>query len=75
MACYTVVMVTLTDDAVNREARRKLGLAETGLLTEEAAGRVRIEAGIIRSYASIRKLEPTAVIRRDGNRLTVSVAR
>jgi hypothetical protein len=73
MPCYTVVTVTLDDNEINREARRELGLKETGPLTEEEAGRVRIEAGIIKTRREIRRLQPMALITRNGNELTVTV--
>ena len=73
MACYTVVTVNLEDSAVNRMAREKLGLSLEGPLTEAQAGRVRVEAGVIRTRSLLARMSPGAVVRRDGDRLTVTV--
>lgn len=73
MPCYTSVQVNLDDNEINREARKKLGLSETGGLSPEDAGRVRIEAGVIKTLRLVRRLNPTAVVRRVGNELNVSV--
>lgn len=75
MACYTVVSVELTDEVATRLARKHLKLPETGLLTIDQAQAVRIEAGIIRTHRALQKLAPNAVIRRQGDKLTVSVGR
>ena len=74
MSCYTMVAVNLEDNAVNRKAREKLGLPLEGSLSQSDAGRVKVEAGIIRSRATLMRLAPNAVIRRDGNKLTVTVS-
>lgn len=73
MACYTLVRITLDDTAVNRAARQKLGLPVEGGLSLSDAGRVRVEAGAIRTRAALQRLAPTAVVRRAGNTLTVTV--
>lgn len=73
MPCFTRVLIKIEDNEVNREARRKLGLPEEGGLTQVQAADVRIEAGIIKSRRVIRSKAPNAVIRREGNRLHVSV--
>lgn len=73
MACYTEVEVNLDDNEINRESRKKLGLRETGSLSENDARRVRIEAGIIKAGRLTRRMAPTAVIRREGNKLVVTV--
>lgn len=74
MPCYTVLSLeNLEDTAVNREARRRLGLPETGSLAASLADRVRVEAGLLRATSAIRRLNPTAVIRRQGDKLQVSV--
>ena len=75
MACYTSVEVDLADDRWNREARKRLGLAVEGPLSVYNARRVKVEAGVIKSMDSIRKLDPRAVIRRKGNKLTITVQR
>ena len=73
MPCYTKVQVTLDDTAINRKARRNLGLAEEGALSEYNARRVTQEAGVLRAIAETRRLAPTAVIKRRGNQITVQV--
>lgn len=73
MACFTSVQINLDDTEINRRARKALGLAETGSLSETDAKAVRIEAGVLTAMAKVRKLNPTALIRRKGNELTVSV--
>ena len=73
MACFTKVEVNLDNNEVNRQARKKLGLKEEGPLTELEAGKVRVEAGVIRTLAVMQRLAPTAVVRRDGDELTVTV--
>jgi len=72
MSCYTEIEI-LEDTSVNRRARKKLGLAEEGPLDFYVAQRVRREAGIIKAYDAIRRLQPTAVIRRTGDKLQVTV--
>lgn len=71
MACYTVVMVEIEDNEINRKARAKLGLSETGQLTATEAARVKKEAGILKTQAILRRLNPMAVVRRVGDKLTV----
>lgn len=73
MACWTVVTVDVPDTELNREAREELGLPLEGPLSVSDARRVRIEAGVIKTRREIRKLQPTAVISRTGNKLSVSV--
>ena len=73
MPCYTSVGVTIEDNEINRQAREKLGLPVTGYLSESDAARVRKEAGIIKTTALARRLNPTAVVRRQGDKLTISV--
>lgn len=71
MACYTMVMVTLSSNVTNRKARQALGLAVDGPLSAYDARRVRIEAGIIKARREIKRMNPSAIIRRKGNRLFV----
>ena len=73
MACYTMVTVNLEDSVINREARKKLGLPLEGSLTQSQAGRVKVEAGIIRTRSLLVRMAPGAMIRRDGDKLTVTV--
>jgi hypothetical protein len=73
MACYTVVDVQIEDNELNRQARKKLGLPEVGSLTYDQANAVKKEAGILRTHQVMRRLNPTAVIRRVGDKLTISV--
>lgn len=74
MACYTVVLVELDDNEHNRKARERLGLPLTGGLEEADANRVRKEAGIIKTQAILRRLNPTAIVRREGDKLTVQAS-
>ena len=74
MACYTVVMINLDDTAINRKAREALGLPLEGSLSQYDARRVTIEAGVIKARTEIRRIQPNAVIRRNGNKLSVSVS-
>jgi hypothetical protein len=73
MACYTVVGVEVEDNEHNRKARALLGLPEKGLLSAADAARVKKEAGIIKTQAIMRRLNPSAVIRRVGDKLTIQV--
>lgn len=75
MVCETIVMIKLDDDELHRKARKKLGLPIKGRLTEYHAGLVRVEVGVAKTYSAMRRLDPTAIIRRKGNELTVSVQR
>ena len=74
IACFTEVLINLDDNTINRLARKHLGLRETGSLSEYDAKRVRVEAGVLTAIAKVRRLNPTAVIRRKGNELTVTVS-
>ncbi len=74
MTCYTYVEI-MEDTSINRRARKKLGLPVEGPLSAYNTRRVKVEAGVIKSMDSMRKLVPGAVIRRKGNKLTVSVNR
>ena len=73
MACYTRVRVTLDDTAINRKARKALGLAVDGDLSEYDAYRVQQEASVLRSIEETRRLVPDAIIQRRGQKLTVRV--
>lgn len=73
MACYTLVLVKVEDTEINRRARANLGLPETGDLTVRDAARVRKESGLLKTQQVIRNLNPTAVVRRQGDKLTISV--
>lgn len=72
MACFTLVQ-TIEDSAINREARKKLGLPLEGGLTTTQIRQVRVEAGVIKAKRQILKLQPTATIIRKGNELEVTV--
>ncbi len=75
MACWTTVtMEEIEDTEINRQAREALDLPLEGSLTSYDARRVRTEAGVIKARREIRRLQPTAVIRRVGNKLNVSVS-
>jgi len=63
MPCWTKVLVTLPTDKYTIEARKKLGLSETGDVSEADAGRVRLEAGKLKTAATIRMLNPCAMIK------------
>ena len=71
--CYTQIRVTLDDNDVNRAARKALGLPLDGELAYSDAGRVKVEAGVIRTRSVLQRLAPTAVVKRTGNKLTVTV--
>lgn len=74
MPCFTRIEV-LEDTTINRRARKKLGLAEEGTLSYEETRRVKVEAAVMKTTDALRRLSPTAVIRRKGNELTVTVNR
>jgi hypothetical protein len=73
MPCYTSVRVSLDDTALNRKARKNLGLAVEGSLDSYEAQRVKQEVGVLKAIAETRRLSPTAVIKRKGNKLSVQV--
>lgn len=73
MPCSTTVQVNVEDSAINRKAREKLGLPLTGQLFPEQAAKVRKEAGILKTYNIMRTINPTAVLKRVGDKLTISV--
>jgi len=75
MPCYTIITVKLDDTAINRRARKKLGLSEEGNLSSSDARRVRQEAAVLKAQDSVRKLDPRAIVRRKGNKLVVTVQR
>jgi hypothetical protein len=67
----------LPDAAAVEKARKALGLsryADKRLVEARAAQAVQAEAKILTSIAKVRKLQPTAVIKRKGNKLTVKVS-
>ena len=74
MPCYTMVEV-LEDNAINRKARKALGLPLEGRLGAVDTRRVKIEAGVIKARDSIKKLDPRAIIKRQGNKLKVTIQR
>ena len=73
MPCYTSVRVSVDDNALNRRARKALGLPASGDLEEYDAGRVRAEVGVLRAIQETRRLAPSAIITRKGSQLTVQV--
>lgn len=73
MPCYTLVRVSLDDTAINRKARKALGLPLEGDLSRYEAQRVVQEAGVLRAIQETRRLAPSAVIKRKGNTLSVQV--
>ena len=73
MACYTVVQVEIEDNEINRKARQALGLPEKGAVSELDARRITKEAGILRTQQVMRRLNPSAVIRRVGDKLSIQV--
>lgn len=75
MPCYTVITVQIEDNAINRQARKNLDLPETGDLTRREARLVKREAAVLKSMAAVRRLDPRAVVRRKGNKITVTVQR
>jgi hypothetical protein len=62
MPCFTKVLVTMPTDKYTLEARRKLGIRETGDVSEEDAVRIRVEAGKLKTAAQVRALNPGAMI-------------
>ena len=72
MACFTMVEI-LEDTDINREVRKKLGLPLEGKLNAEDTRRVKVEAGILKTVRSVLKLDPGAIIRRKGDKLSVTV--
>jgi hypothetical protein len=75
MPCYTVIQVEIEDNALNRRARKNLGLPEEGKLSPRDAKRVKREAAVLKSMDQVRKLDPRAIVRRKGNKVTVTVQR
>ena len=74
MACYTVVeLENLDDNELNRKARDSLGLPLTGGLSASNARAVRMEAGLLKAIAQVKKMSPKAMITRTGNKISVSV--
>lgn len=71
MPCYT--LVTIEETSFTQQAREALGLPLTGQLTYEQSLLVKREAGVLKARASVLRLAPSAVVRREGNKLTVSV--
>jgi hypothetical protein len=61
MPCYTKVLVELNNDKWTLRAKEKLGITGTRV-SEEDAARIRVEAGKLKTIASIRLLSPTAII-------------
>lgn len=74
MACYTVTLIEIDDNEHTRKARERLGLPLQGGLSQTDANRVKKEAGIIKTQAIMRRLNPMAVIRRDGDKLTIQAS-
>ena len=75
MACFTRIEILLDDTALNRLARKKLGLPETGRLDRYDADRVKIEAGFIKAKRAVLRADPTAIVTRKGNKLKVTISR
>ena len=73
MPCFTRITMKLDDTQLNRRARIALGLNPEGPLGETYIRQVRVEAGIIKAQDQLRRLAPTAMVRRNGTELTVSV--
>lgn len=80
MACYTLTTVSIDDTELNRRARKKLGLAETGDLSWSDARRVKTEAALLKAEDTVRRADRTALVRRVKNpngteKLSVTVQR
>lgn len=75
MSCYTMAKVDLSDDRYTKEAVKKLGvkLDANGQVSKRDATRVKKEASTLKAIAMVRLKNPRAVIRRKGNKLTVTV--
>lgn len=74
VACFTSVLIELEDSEYNRKARERLGLPAKGGLSQEDANRVKKESGIIKTQMILRRLNPTAIVRRNGDQLTVQAS-
>jgi len=74
MACYTSIeLENLDDNELNRLARKHLKYNLDGELTQAQVRKVKQEAGLIKAERQIRKMQPTAMIKRKGNELEVTV--
>lgn len=74
MSCYTSIeLENLDDNELNRLARKHLKYPLEGGLTQAQARKVKQEAGLIKAERQIRKMQPTAMIKRKGNELEVTV--
>jgi len=74
MACFTVVQVTLDDNRLNRKARKNLKLPLEGTLSQYDANRVAAEGKILKAIERVRALQPSAIITRKGDKVTVKVS-
>ena len=63
MPCFTRVVI-VEDTEINKKAREALGLPLEGPLTASEARKVKVEAGVIKTKQAMRRLNPSAVIRR-----------
>lgn len=62
MPCYTKVMVETENTEWTKLARKKLNLPATGKLYPEEAQAVTLEAGKLKTEASILEQDPFAII-------------
>lgn len=63
MPCWTKVqLITLDTDKYTIAARLKLGLPEKGQVSQEDAVRVKLEAGKLKTAATVKALNPGAMI-------------
>jgi hypothetical protein len=60
--CYTKVLVRIDEDKWTIRAREKLGLPLKGNVTEEQAQQIKLEAGKLKTVASIKAINPTAIV-------------
>lgn len=73
---YPVEGDLLPTGAAVEKARKKLGLSKWASATQvrnEAVRSVKKEAGILKTMAATKRLYPSAVVRRNGDKLQVSV--
>lgn len=75
MACYTLIEINLDDTIWNKKARKKLGFSPEGPLSWRDVAKIKREAGVLKAMDSVRRLDPRAIVRRKGNKLTVTVQR
>ena len=74
MACFTYVELKLDDKALEEQARKNLKLEGVKYLTNQQAASIRKEYGVLKAIKATRRIAPTAVIKRDGDKLTITAS-